>query len=399
MSRSRKSWTGAALAVAAAGCVTAGLVPGTAQAQGAPSLQVIAGKLNNPRGVTVLGDGTILVAESGTGGKGPCVGKGEARQCFGATGAIFRMKGAWKGRVVKGLPSINEGGGSAAIGPVDVAVSGKDYYVLNGFGGSTAHRARFGSNARRMGTLYRVRGAAVQGDLVSHETRLDPDWVLPRTDPGEPRINANPWRFASASGGQYVTDAGGNDLVRVSGGRTYTEAVFPHGRIAVPASARTAVNSAQAKRLLRVIAGAPAASQTIPVQSVPTGVVRGPDGALYVGELGGFAPGASRIWRIVPGRRPTLFASGLTAVSDLALDGRGNLVALTMTTGFGPGPNDPPQPGALYRINLRTKKRTEIPTAGRLFFPTGVAVGPRGAVYVANRGIGNGAGQLVRITF
>lgn len=394
MSRSRKSWAGAGLAVAAAGCVTAGLVPGTAQAQGAPSLQVIASKLNNPRGVTVLGDGTILVAESGTGGKGPCVGSGQARQCFGTTGSIYRVKGAQKGRVVRGLPSVSEGGGAAA-GPVDVAVYGKDYVVLNNAGGSVADRARFGANARRMGTLYRVRGGVVYGDLVSHETRLDPDWVLPRTDPGEPSVNANPWRFAAGTGGQYVTDAGGNDLVRVADGKTYTEAIFPHGSVA-PIPKATA-NSAQARRLLQVVAGTRAPEQGIPVQSVPTGIVKGPDGALYVSELGGFAPKASRIWRIAPGQRPRVFATGLTAVSDLTLDGRGNLVALTMTTGFGNGPNDPPLPGAIYKINLRTKKRTEVPTGGKLFFPTGVAVGKGGEIYVANNGVGNGAGQLVRV--
>ncbi|SEG28570.1 hypothetical protein SAMN04489712_104228 [Thermomonospora echinospora] len=392
MSRSRKSWAGTCLAVAVAGGVTVGLVPGTAvAAQGAPSLQVIAGKLNNPRGITVLGDGTILVAESGTGGKGPCVGSGEGRQCFGATGSVYRVKGAKKGRVVTGLPSV--GGPGEAIGPVDVAVSGKDYIVLNGFGGGTAQRAKFGSKARRMGTLYRVRGGKIYGDLVAHETRLDPDWVLPRTDPGEPSVNANPWRFASAAGGVYVTDAGGNDLLRVSGGKTYTEAIFPHNEIA-PAP-KTAAASPQARQLLRAIAGPGEAVQGgIPVQSVPTGVVKGPDGALYVGELGGFAPGASRIWRIVPGHRPKVFASGLTAVADLALDGRGNLVALTMTTGFG---QNGPQPGALYRINLKTKAKSEIPTGGKLLFPTGLGVGPKGQIYVANNGIGSGAGQLVRV--
>lgn len=39
------------------------------------------------------------------------------------------------------------------------------------------------------------------------------------------------------------------------------------------------------------------------MESVPTAVAIGPDGAYYVSELKGvpFPPGASRIWRIAPG--------------------------------------------------------------------------------------------------
>jgi DNA-binding beta-propeller fold protein YncE len=71
------------------------------------------------------------------------------------------------------------------------------------------------------------------------------------------------------------------------------------------------------------------------IQSVPTSVVVGPDGAYYVGELTGapFPTGLSRIWRVAPGTRHaacgtspacSIVASGLTAIIDLQFgpDGR-----------------------------------------------------------------------------
>ena len=59
-------------------------------------------------------------------------------------------------------------------------------------------------------------------------------------------------------------------------------------------------------------------TQTTPVpvdaQAVPDSVAVGPDGALYVGELGGFPfnVGTSDVYRVVPGHAPTVYASGFT---------------------------------------------------------------------------------------
>jgi hypothetical protein len=71
------------------------------------------------------------------------------------------------------------------------------------------------------------------------------------------------------------------------------------------------------------------------IQSVPTSVAIGPDGAYYVGELTGapFPTGISRVWRIEPGTRHaacgtsaacSIVAADLTAIIDLTFgpDGR-----------------------------------------------------------------------------
>ena len=48
-------------------------------------------------------------------------------------------------------------------------------------------------------------------------------------------------------------------------------------------------------------------------------MVTGPDGAYYVSELLGypFPQGESRIWRVVPGQQPTVYATGLSNVTSL----------------------------------------------------------------------------------
>ena len=58
---------------------------------------------------------------------------------------------------------------------------------------------------------------------------------------------------------------------------------------------------------------------SIPVQSVPTSVVVGPDGAYYVGQLTGgpFPIGGASVFRVVPGEDPTIYATGFTNIIDL----------------------------------------------------------------------------------
>ena len=56
------------------------------------------------------------------------------------------------------------------------------------------------------------------------------------------------------------------------------------------------------------------------IESVPTTVARGPDGALYVGELTGFpfVQGLARIFRVVPGQSPVAVCGGFKAIIDVA---------------------------------------------------------------------------------
>src|SRR5207248_5177521 len=78
------------LALVAGIALVLGLLPATATAQTAGAL--VASGLNNPRGIAVASDGTIYVAESGTGGAeqinlGPPFGSGPR----GTTAQITRI--------------------------------------------------------------------------------------------------------------------------------------------------------------------------------------------------------------------------------------------------------------------------------------------------------------------
>jgi len=137
----------------------------------------------------------------------------------------------------------------------------------------------------------------------------------------------------------------------------------------------------------------------IPAESVPTSVAKGPDGAWYVGELTGFPfqVGLARIWRVVPGHAPTVFATGFTNIIDLQFDRHGRLYVLEMAksgllAAEAPGGNTN---GALIRIN-RDGSRTEIASAG-LTLPGGVAIDGRGHIYVTINSTSPGTGKVVRI--
>ena len=63
------------------------------------------------------------------------------------------------------------------------------------------------------------------------------------------------------------------------------------------------------------------------IEPVPTSVVRGPDGALYVGQLTGFpfVPGLANIYRVVPGQNPGGPLLRIQNIVSMAFEPGGNL--------------------------------------------------------------------------
>jgi hypothetical protein len=349
-------------------------------AGGSGGLQVVAEGLDNPRGIGFGPDGALYVAESGSGGAGPCIDSPEGGQaCFGRSGAVTRITRHSQHRVLTGLPSVADEGGVAASGPVDLGFSGWTGYLLMGNpGGGTGTREQLGPAAGRFGKLLKVdlHGIRSVADFPAFEEANNPD-EGGGAEPGF-EIDSNPNGLLVRHRSQLVTDAGGNDLLKVDHkGRISVVAVFPPRLVDSPP-----------------IPGLP---PQIPMQAVPTSVVKGPDGAYYVGQLTGFPfpPGAAKVWRVVPGHKPKVFAAGFTNIIDIAFDKRGRLYVLEIAKdGLLNVPEDQLPVGRLVRVN-RDGSRTTLASEG-LNAPGGFVLG-RHAAYITNNSILSDAGQVVKV--
>ena len=351
--------TFAALSAHFAICALLGVSASNAVAQ-TPYTVVMTG-LDNPRGLAFAPNGALWVTEAGRGGSGPCAinGAGENR-CYGNTGAVSQF---WKGkqsRVAEGMPSHALADGSQAGGPNGISFQGTAYITL-GLGGGIAYEEALGSDF--LGTLIHMPASGkwkVVADVALHEFEENPA--------GGP-IDSNPFGVLAEPGGRLVVDAGANALLSVgANGTIETLAVFP------PIPNPTPV-------------GPPM------IEPVPTSVARGPDGALYVGQLTGFpfVPGLANIYRVVPGQNPVVHCSGFKTIVSIAFGPGGDLYVVEHATG---GLIFPPNSGQLSRVAPNCSR---VPVLQGLDRPTAVAVDSDGTIYVTNHGITPGAGQVLKI--
>lgn len=336
----------------------------------APALQVIASGLDNPRGVVFGSDGALYVAEAGHGGTSSlCLPQADAPptappRCYGPSGAVTRVTPTGgQQRVVTGLPSLAPPDGMNAGGPHDIDFGLGRAFVTIGFGGNPIARAPFEAAGIRLGSLVRILPDGQWDyvvDISAYEGTANPDGGA---------IDTNPFGLRVLSDRALVTDAGANALLQISlNGTISTLAVFPN-RVLPPT-----------------------------IQSVPTSVVEGPDGSLYVGELTGapFVVGAARVYRVpATGGTPTVVAAGFTNIIDIAFSPSGQGYVLEhdadgIIPTLGPG-----TAGRLIRINA-DGSQTVIATPG-LVKPGGMAFGPDGALYITNRSIFPGTGEVVRL--
>jgi len=337
--------------------------------------QVIATGLANPRGLAFSPTGQLYVAEAGAGGNSTvCIAAADppdAVRCLGYTGAITRVDTTGSTppkRVVRNLPSLAvEPGVGAAEGVFDVAFGPfGQMFILAGLGGDPAAREDLGKAGKFFGTVHWVTpfGWLVPvGDISGHEQRRNPAGGA---------IDSNPYGLAAFLFRRVVADAGGNSLVQaLADGRTKTLAVFPEQLAPAPFPP----------------------NPLIPSQPVPTCVVEGPDGFLYVGQLTGFPfpVGKASVFRVPPeGGTPVVYATGFTNIVDIAFGHSGEMYVLEIfKNGLLAGP-----PGRLIRVATNGVRTT---VADGLILPGGVAVGADGAVYVTNFGTSATNGQVLRI--
>jgi len=352
----------------AGGAVCLSLIPGAATAAG-PSATVIAGGLNNPRGVAVDASGRVYVAEAGT-------------------GKVLVIRGGSVGTYASGFPHVTSPEGDIT-GIVNVA-------IRTGHGGAVAAIGAGPQNVdKRFDSVVRLspRSGRVLADIQAYRN-THPD----TTDLDQPPnpTDSNAYGIAALSGSRtLVTDAAGNELDLVGPtGKIQTVAKFPNAVISTSDLPPGVV---------------PPAVTALPAEAVPTSVAVGPDGWWYVGELKGFpfTPGASRVWRISPSARNvvcdpsatsgpcTIFADGLTSITGLDFGPDGSLYVVEIVKNgvfnlFSGGDTT----GALIRI--KNGVRTEL-VPGTLHAPGDVAVARNGTIYVSNLSVSPNGGQVLAI--
>ena len=314
----------------------------TATSGGHGGVTVVADRLNNPRGLD-LASGALYVAEAGRGG--PCLDPVEG-PCVGLTSSITKVSHGGQRRIVTGLLSIAGPDGTGAVGVDDVSVArrgGGLFMIATTLGCPDQLPAGLTPELlRQNGKLLRARHGAkrVVADITAFECANDPDGQGVESDPYSV--------YAASNRHQVVADAAGDSILDVRDGRVSLLAVIP--------------------------------SSANGTDQVPTSVVKGPDGAWYVGTLAeGAGNGGAKVWRIVPGHAPEVYVDGLTAVVDIAFGPDGSLYASEFLTDL-TTETDPS--GAVVRV--RPDGRRTVLGQGSLFVPGGIAVDRHGNLYVAN---------------
>jgi hypothetical protein len=336
-------------------------------AAAAPPQPVMTG-LDNPRGLAVGPEGALYVAEAGRGGPGACVPQpdGPGTRCYGATGAISRLWRGRKERIATGLPSVaSQPAGETASGPQHISFQGRGgLFVTIGCGCNKSTPTGALLDGLGFGYLRHVSasgGSKALVDLAGYEVSANPDGA---------QIDSNPFGLLALPGHRLATDAGGNSLLDVApNGHVSTVATF--AKVPGPFGPRDAV---------------------------PTAVVLGPDGAYYVPTLTGFpfTAGTAAVYRVVPGQAPTVYASNLTMLTDLAFAADGSLYVLEHASGIPGVPFPFAGPGSLRKVPPGGGASSTL-VAGGLPRATGLVIGDDGALYVSVNGASSGNGTVLRI--
>jgi len=327
------------------------------------NVSVFATGLNNPRGLTFGPDGYLYVAEGGLGGANSSNGS-----CDQVIPPIGPYTGDFTASISKISPSgvvsriadnitssqTSPGSGGLVSGVADLTFIGNTLYALVG-GAGCSHGFPNNPNG-----IFRVNNGSL--DLIADLS----DWSLnhpvanPEEDDYEP--DGTWYSMINVNGKLYAVEPNHGEMVKVT-------------------------TSGNISRVIDV-----SATQG---HIVPTAVAY--HGNFYFGNLNTFpvVPGSSGIYKVTPSGQIQKRESGLTTVLGLEFDNQDRMYVLEMST----VPGDPtPNTGRIVRIQPSGQQEVLVDT---LFFPTGMTIGPDGALYVSNKGFGPpvpGFGEILKVT-
>jgi sugar lactone lactonase YvrE len=334
------------------------------------NVTVIAEGLNNPRGLEFAADGTIYVAEAGTGGTTSTVGQCDqvpaplGPYTGGDTASISTVDPS-SGQVTKLVDNLAstqttaETGGDI-IGVADVAViDGQWYYLLAGGGCSHGH-------ADTPNGVYKINAdgtTALVADLSAF-------------------IQANP--VAKPNAGDFEPDETWYTML-AEGGTLYV--VGPnHGEVD-----KVDPTTGNVTRLVDT-------SATYG-HTVPTSIALAPDGSFYVSTLDTYpiSNGDASVYTVTETGDISTFFDGVTASTGIAVDSSGNIYVLETSGPASGGLPFTPGTGRIVELDSAGLMVTVI--ASGLTQPTGLTIGPDGNLYASNFGWGAppGSGQIVKI--
>jgi hypothetical protein len=325
-----------------------------------PAVSIYATGLEFPRGLSFAPNGDLYVAEAGTAGDETTIG-----QCEQVVAPIGPYKNGPTGRISRidrhgnrttfatGFPSGINGFGDVQ-GVADIAFEGNRMFALVA-GGGCSHASR--NVPAGIAKVDKSGAWSIIADLSAWQ-RAHPT-AHPKPSDFEP--DGSWYGMITTEGSLVAVEPNHGEVVRVN----------PH----TGAISRIADISATQGHI------------------VPT-VVAERRGALYISNLGTFpgTDGSQKILRISRTGAVTEVATGFTAVLGLDFDSRGRLYVLEMGQAGG---FPAPMLGRVVRLDRNGNREVII---GGLFLPTGLRIGPDGALYISNKGFGPPQpGEILRV--
>jgi hypothetical protein len=326
----------------------------------------VVGGLHSPRGLTFGPGGQLFVAQTGDD-----TVDGSIIEILNPMAVRSNVRTIVSGLAVTGDPEEGEFLGISGISTFGNGVNFGLYGIMAVDPQQTGDPA-FG-NLLRVNYRNQVETLVNVGSF-DYEWTDEHQWLVPFGD----FPDANPYGVLVVPGHTYVVDAGANTL----------NEVMPDGSI-------------------RILAFFPNA---VLADSTPTCACQGPDGFLYVGTLALvdslFIEASGKVYQLDPAdanlEEPwntpmTVWASGLWPINGCTFGSDGNFYASQLFTNpnwiYGEDPE-----GDVVKIPFASPATHTFLTDGALSFTAGVAVGPNGAVYVADGTAFVPEGRVVRLS-